>query len=63
MQEWMWEKENVVRLTIVTGNQTFPYNTTTAAPEPTTHTPFLDTLGYDAVQVFNFMHTTPKNSK
>ena len=51
MQEWMWEKENVIRLTIVTGNQTFPYNTTTPAPESTTPTPFLDTLGYDAVQV------------
>jgi hypothetical protein len=52
MQEWMWEKENVIRLTIVTGNQTFPYNTTTVPqPELTTQLPFLDTLGYNAVQV------------
>jgi hypothetical protein len=55
----MWEKENVIRLTIVTGNQTFPYNTTTAQPELTTQLPFLDTLGYNAVQVSVTLQYTP----
>ncbi len=65
MQEWMWEKENVIRLTIVTGNQTFPYNTTLPQPELTTQLPFLDTLGYNAVQVsasFTLQYTLQRKS-